>query len=111
MSLVITRDENYKDKVKCIDIHGKYPYKLYLEIKGNSNIGRYIVIVGDKQLNKDGEISDISIRITSSKVKVNTNIVKPNTLNNGFYVTYKVKEVSIIDVGDEEIYVYRTTKS
>lgn len=112
MVLDIVRDQSYKDKVLAMNIHGKYPYKLYLEIKGNSNIGRYIVVIGDKQLNKDNRIDSISIKLNSNKSlkNVNTSIVKPNTYIDGYFVTYQVREINVLDVGDTPIWVYKSTK-
>ena len=113
MVLNIVRDQLYKDKVLATNIHGKYPYKLYLEVKGNSNIGRYIVVVSDEQLNKDEKIDSISIKLDTSKKQlknINTTVVKPNTSTNGYFVTYKVKESNILEIGDTPILVYKSTK-
>ena len=108
MLIDVVKDKDYSDKVHAMDIHGKYPYKIYLEVRGNSNIGKYIVIISSKQLNKDNEIDEISIKL---KAKVaNTNIIKPNTSTDGYYIHYKVKEVNILDVGDTPIMVYRSAK-
>lgn len=113
MVLNIVRDTSYKDKVQAMSIHGKYPYKLYLEVKGNSNVGRYIVVIANSQINKSELVDSISIKLNSDKRKarnVNTAVVKPNTTTDGYFITYKVKEVSILDVGDTPILVYRSTK-
>lgn len=113
MELNIIRDSLYKDRVQAISIHGKYPYKLYLEIKGNSNIGRYIVIIANSKLTDSDVVDTISIKLPSDKrrvVNVNTNIVKPNTASDGYYIKYKVKEVNVLDVGDTPILVYRSAK-
>jgi hypothetical protein len=115
MILNIERDKKYEDKVIATDIHGKYPYKLYLEVKGNSNIGRYIVVVSEKQLNKDNKVEKISIKLDTNgkkapKKESNTTIVKPNTVKDGYYITYNVKEASVLDVGNIPILVYRAEK-
>lgn len=113
MVLNIIRDPLYKDKVLAMDIHGKHPYKLYLEVKGNSNIGRYIVVVSDEQLNKNEKIDSISIKLNTSKKQlknINTTVVKPNTSTNGYFVTYKVKESSILEIGNTPILVYKSAK-
>lgn len=113
MVLNITRDVSYKDKVSAMSIHGKYPYKLYLEVKGNSKIGRYIVVISNSQINKKQAIDSISIRLDNSARQsrnINTNIVKPNTTSDGYFITYKVKEISVLDVGDTPILVYRSVK-
>ena len=113
MVLNITRDVSYKDKVSAMSIHGKCPYKLYLEVKGNSKIGRYIVVISNSQINKKQAIDSISIRLDNSvrqSRSINTNIVKPNTTSDGYFITYKVKEISVLDVGDTPILVYRSVK-
>jgi hypothetical protein len=116
MILNIERDKNYSDKVIATDIHGKYPYKLYLEIKGSSKIGRYIVVISDEQLNKDSSVEMISIKLDKKKRKTpriesNTNIIRPNTVSNDdYYVNYKVRETSILEVGDSPILVYKAGK-
>lgn len=113
MVLNIIRDESYKDKVSAISIHGKHPYKLYLEVKGNSNIGRYIVVIGNNQIDEKDKVDSISIKLNSNKRNVkniNTNIVKPNTTTDGYFVTYKVRESSILEVGNTPILVYRSVK-
>lgn len=113
MVLNIVRDNSYKDKVHAMSIHGKHPYKLYLEIKGNSKIGRYIVVIANSQLDKDGIIDSVSIKLPYEKRRiknVNTNIVKPNTTSDGYFITYKVKEVSVLDVCDTPILVYRSAR-
>lgn len=108
MLIDVVKDKDYSNKVQAMDIHGKYPYKIYLEVRGNSNIGKYIVIISSEQLNKDSEIDEISIKL---KDKIaNTNIIKPNTSTDGYYIHYKVKEVNILDVGDTPIMVYRSAR-
>ena len=96
-----------------MDIHGKHPYKLYLEVKGNSNIGKYIVIISNKQLNKDEKIDSVSIKLDAANKQLknaNTAIIKPNMSLNGYHVTYKVKESTILEIGDTPILVYKSSK-
>lgn len=112
MVLNIIRDTSYKDKVEAMDIHGKYPYKLYLEVKGNSNVGRYIVVIGNSKIVNDEQVDSVSIKLDSNnkKAKSATAMVKPNTTTDGYFVTYKVREISILEVGDTPILVYRSAK-
>lgn len=110
MKINIIKDNRYNDKEIPKNIHGKYPYKYYLEIRGNSNIGRYIAVISDKNLciNKE-DIDEISIKIKEEKKrKLNSNnIVKPNMIGNSLYITYKVREVSILDVQNIPMEIYR----
>lgn len=114
MVLDLIRDKNYNSKVIASDIHGKHPYKLYLELLGNSNIGRYIVVVSNQPLNKGKTVDEISIKLdkTEGQIKnVNTSVIKPNTSTvNGYYVTYRVKESNILEVGNTPILVYKSAK-
>lgn len=115
MLLNIEKDKKHTDKVIPMSIHGKYPYKMYLEILGNSSIGRYIVIVSEKEISKNDKVDSISIRISNnSKYKAranyNSTIVKPNTSSDGYMIRYRVKEINILEVGETPIFVYRKTK-
>lgn len=113
MTIKIVKDEKYENKVKPQSIHGLYPYKLYLKILGNSNIGEYIVVVSDKQLNKRGEVDEIIIKIKNEKKqrkRSENNIVQPNILSNGYGLRYRVKETSILEVGNTKIDVYKPEK-
>ena len=115
MNIVIKRDKEY-DTVKATDIHGKYPYKLYLEIIGNSNIGRYIVIVSNKILNEIEPIDEITIQLVDKVSTANkaARILRqgnrPNMVGNDYFIKYKVKEKSILDVGNNPIMVFRSVK-
>ena len=42
MELIIKQDKSIQGKVLANKIHGKFPYKLYLEMIGNSIYGDYI---------------------------------------------------------------------
>lgn len=115
MNLKIIRDKNY-DTVNPMEIHGKYPYKLYLEIVGNSNIGRYIVVISDKQLNSEEAIDEITVQLvdkvsTANKVaKVIKQGNRPNMVGNDYFLKYRVREKNILDVGNNKIQVYRAVK-
>lgn len=106
------RSKNHEGKVSISEVHGKYPYKLYLEIRGNSNIGRYIVVVSNSQLNKKEAVDEIKIKINNGSVqkKKKQQIVKPNMMGDGFYTQYKVREVSVLDIGNVPILVYTPIK-
>lgn len=107
MGIKIKRHEKYKDKIIATSIHGIYPYKAYLEIRGNSNFGKQIVVISSKQI-PSSDLQEISVRLDKAESNKNkTNIVKPNTSNNGYYVNYKVREISILDVESIPIYVFK----
>lgn len=118
MTLKIIRDSTYSSPMLAKDIHGKYPYKLYLEIRGNTYIGRYIVVVSNRQLNKDVIIDEIVVQLKEteqnnnkrrllSKKPNDNGIIRPNMLNGSFINTYKVSEKSIIDVCNVPLTVYK----
>lgn len=106
MKIRIKPSNKFEKKVKPEDIHGLFPYKHYLELYGNSLMGRYIVVVSNKQLNALDKIDYISIQRKNSDNKKYTT-VRPNAFN-GSTMEYKVKEVSILDVGDRPINVFET---
>lgn len=117
MTLKIVKDKTYNKKVLASEIHGKYPYKLYLEIKGNTNIGRYIVVVSDKQLNTTESIDEILIQLNNSKISIlkrinnmteNQQNSRPGILNEEYReVSYKVKETNILQVDSIELMVFK----
>lgn len=114
MTIDIKRDKSFKTKVRAEDIHGNFPYKLYLEIKGNSKIGKYIVVVSNKQLNKEETVDNIIIYLTDNKIgfleKNNTQqLNRPNMIGNNM-VKYKVRERSIMDVDDTYLIVFKPVK-
>lgn len=49
----VVRSKDFTRKVKPNEIHGSFPYKLYLEIYGTNLFGRYIVIAGDEEIELD----------------------------------------------------------
>ena len=111
MNIKIIRDKNY-DTVSAPEIHGKYPYKLYLEIIGNSNIGRYIVVVSNQLLKDDEQIDEITIQLVD-KVSTTNRLAKvirqgnrPNIVGNEYFIKYRVKESSILDVGNNKLMVF-----
>ena len=109
MTLKIKKDARYSNRVIAKDIHGKHPYKLYLEVRGNSTIGRYIVVISDRQLNKEDNIDEIIIQLdTNNRIekKKDNGVLRPNMLNGSVINRYKVFESSIIDVGNTPINVY-----
>lgn len=106
MIAFVEKDNRYKNKVKALDIHGKHPYKAYLEIKGNSNLGKYIVVVGDKPICTE-TIDEIHLKVQVT----NTNILRPNMDNKGCFIKYKTVETDILEVGDIEISVYKLLES
>ena len=108
MGIKVMRHEGFKDKVLPSTIHGKYPYKAYLEIRGNSNFGSHLVVISKDDISKSG-LDEISIRVkgkSASKSKT-SEVIKPNTSNNGFYINYKVREISILDIQDVAMYVFK----
>lgn len=115
MNIKIIRDKDY-DTVLAPEIHGKYPYKLYLEIIGNSNIGRYIVVVSNKQLNEIEPVNEITVQLVDKVSTANkaARIIRqgnrPNMVGNDYFIKYKVKEKNILDIGNNKIHVYRSVK-
>lgn len=111
MKIRLKRCESYSNKVHTFDVHGAFPYKTYLMIKGISKVGKYIVVVGSTKLE---DIDKVAIRLDiddkpKSKYKGKiSDIIKPN--NDEHSLVYDVTEVSIMDVGDNEIEVYEQIK-
>lgn len=110
MNIDIERDKSFKTKIKAKDIHGLYPYKLYLEIKGNSKLGKYIVVVSDTQLNSKDKIDEIVIHLENAAIKsnnyINQQVSRPNMVDAN-KVKYKVRERNIIDVDDNYLIVFK----
>lgn len=105
MTLKIIQDMQYPNPVNLIDIHGKYPYKTYLEIKGNSRFGKFVAIVGDKPLK---DITNIIINIKDRAKISHTNTVRPNH-SSLYEIRYKVKEVNAVGLENETMYVFKCT--
>ena len=114
MGLEIKRDKRYKHPVKGASIHGKYAYKLYLEILGNSNIGRYIVVVSSEPIKDSKNINEINVQLSDKieqfkSISENNKIIKPNMINQ-YYVRYRVREKSILDLMNTEMFIFRQIK-
>lgn len=116
MTLSIKPDKEHTTQVKAMDIHGKYPYKLYLEIRGNTNIGRFIVVISDRQLNKEEKVEDILVQVKEQestsffKRRTQAQNAKPGMIGDGIFKRYKVRETNILQVGNEPVYVFRPIK-
>jgi hypothetical protein len=114
MKLDIIKSNRHRDAVNTKDIHGKYPYKLYLEIRGNTSIGRYLVVVSTVQLDAREAVDQIVIHMADEKGNIQkasrknqeNPIVKPNMSGNMYMLTYKVREVDVLKVGNEKLQVY-----
>ena len=98
MVLKIEQSESIKDKVTYKDVHGKFPYKLYLEVKGNCKYGRYIVVVGNEQYY---EVDKIKIKVKGATEQRENTIFNKDKFNSFF-----VKEVDIFAIGDKPINVF-----
>ena len=46
----VTYNNDYAKPVTLDEIHGSYPYKLYLEVIGTNVFGKYIVIVSEDEI-------------------------------------------------------------
>lgn len=112
MQLRIKKDTRFKDKVCAKQIHGKFPYKLYLQVKGNCLYGQYIVVVSNKQLDGSGKIDSVIIQLVDkismrAEQDILTNNVgsRPNSIN-GDIMKYSVNQVNILNVGDAKMHVF-----
>jgi len=108
MNIFIKRKEDIEDKVNVTSLHGKFPYKIYLEIKGNNKYGQYIMIVSNKDLHGKEPISSVCVEIkgVNKKKRTNNGIVKPNSINGENSIYYNVREVNFIDVQNESMFVF-----
>lgn len=100
MQLCIAPDKEFQNKVPYRSIHGKYPYKLYLEVKGNCKYGRFIVVVDDKPF---ADVDSILVKDASQQSQ-NDNGPKREKF------VYNVRKVDIFEIGDNLITVFRLTK-
>lgn len=111
MQIKIKKDKRYKNKVTPNEIHGKYPYKLYLETMGNCVYGRYIAVISNRQLNKNGKVDsilvDVSDRVNKNK-RVQSNVM-PNTVSANIE-RYKVKEISILGIETTPMLVFTESR-
>lgn len=113
MNLYIKEKKDISEKVIAKSIHGKYPYKIYLEIKGNSKYGKYIVIVSNADLKNNQSVDSICIKldnVNKKKRRISGDIVRPNAINGENSALYKVREVNIIEIGDTPILVFEEDK-
>lgn len=101
MNLYIKENKKFNDSILAKQVHGMYPYKFYFEVIGNSKLGKYIVVVSDKDVTENKVVDTISLKIDKATMhRANTKIVKPNTINGENFTLYRVRQVSMIDVGD-----------
>ena len=114
MEIIIRKDKNIQNKILANKIHGKYPYKAYLQMIGNSLYGEYIAVISNTPI-KTGEsqIDKVIIQLedkmsSATKKSINSNIqgMRPNTIDNKA-ARYKVKEVNVLEVGQTPILVFR----
>lgn len=115
MTINITRDKRFRKAALASSIHGKHPYKIYLEILGNSNIGRYIVVISNKILNEKEPVNEILVQLTDKVDQYRdyiekSNIAKPNMINQ-YFVRYRVREKSIIDLEDKRLLVFKPVEN
>lgn len=102
MQLKIEEHASYKEKVPYTAIHGKFPYKLYLEVKGNCKYGRYIVVVSDKELK---DVESIQIKVNSKQsldALQQINVVKQRD-----FIIFNAKQVTVFDVANIPLYVFK----
>lgn len=104
--MTIKRVVEYDKPMPIPEIHGKYPFKLYLEMIGTNKYGRYIVIVSKQLVDFVGEYTKVRIiddnNLVDSDKKLKT---KRGTLaGNGLLarmmlsknVQYTVKKVNML---------------
>lgn len=74
LDLAVRLNKKFDGRVSLKDVHGAFPYKYYVELIGANNIGRYIVIVGNKQI--QAKVGDkISLEMNIGKVN---SVIKSN---------------------------------
>jgi len=112
MNILIKRKEDIDGKIKVKNIHGDYPYKLYLEIKGNNKYGQYIMVVSNEDLHGKEPITSVCIKIKDKVKKKNNNgIVRPHSVNGEDSIYYNVREINFLDVQNEEMIVFTDIKT
>ena len=79
-----------------MDIHGEFPYKLYLEIIGTNVYGRYIVVVSNKEFKLQG-----NNKIPLSFIRRNN-----GARQIGFVSEYNARMVSPIEIKRNNIEMY-----
>ena len=109
MEIRIIQSKKFDKSVGYKEIHGKFPYKAYLEIIGNRKYGKTIAVISDKPISPTGEGVDSIIiqlvdkipRLSSTK----TISTKPNILSQ-YELRFKTKEYSVLDVANEKMLVF-----
>lgn len=113
MEIRIIQSSDYKEPVNYKAIHGKYPYKLYLEVKGNNRYGKYIAIISDKPIKQnDNEIESVVIQLIEKLpdnrfIKKQQQITTKPNFKSIYELTFKVKEHSVLDVEKEKMFVFK----
>ena len=105
MRIIIKKHSDFNDRVVPKDIHGKYPYKLYLRINEEQMgiIDKYVLILSKEKICNVDEI-EIKDEIITDKNK--GFFAKYNTQTNNNKI-YSVTESSILEVADIPMYVYQ----
>ena len=101
MQLKVVRDPAYNTKMHYKQIHGKFPYKTYLELKGNSKYGRFIAVVSDSKIE---DITEIAIKIEDNNrtaIDSMTNAIRKD------YLIYKVKEINVLELETTPIFIFK----
>lgn len=111
MEIIIKKDTGLKEKVTANKIHGKFPYKTYLQLFGNSTYGDYIAVISNRpiQPNLDTVVIQLKDKLsmgTKNSIRMNVQGNRPNSID-GSAERYKVKEVSVLDVGTTPLLVFR----
>lgn len=102
MQIKIEEHASYKEKVPYTAIHGKFPYKLYLEVKGNCKYGRYIVVVSDTELK---DVESIQIKVNSKQSM--DNLQQVNVVKQKDFIIFNAKQVPVFDVVNIPLYVFK----
>lgn len=102
MQIKIEEHASYKEKVPYTAVHGKFPYKLYLEVKGNCKYGRYIVVVSNKELK---DVDSIQIKV-NSKQSVDA-LQQINVVKQKDFIVFNAKQVTMFDVINIPLCVFK----
>ena len=102
MQIKIEEHASYKEKVPYTAVHGKFPYKLYLEVKGNCKYGRYIVVVSNKELK---DVDSIQIKV-NSKQSVDA-LQQINVVKQKDFIVFNAKQVTMFDIINTPLYVFK----
>lgn len=111
MELIIKKDTVLKDKVLPNRIHGKFPYKTYLQMLGNCSYGDYIAIISNTPIPTG--LNQVIVQLgeklsmeTLHSIRMNIQGNRPNAIDSNAE-RYRVKEVSVLDVGNTPLLVFR----